>query len=616
MRSAILGVRHEKVYALQSTHANCASFGPKNAPTLRLYLSDLGTAIQKAEKLNKNAAYVPLNLEQRVMIEVHGFYESGVVQDSPSDTGLRLFSAKDYSLEAFWDDGPDGLLEKRLRGTRSESQDPADGQFLAQKRRGQSLRPSAGKPKNMDEQRKKTRRPSLAKILPTSSEKSADVKIKESPKRPSNTQDLPQPTASNDGNKSSVAQSWSSTGADNHGSLSNGDQGATGPKILSPPQQAGVSTSRSSVGSETLVSQTSNGTVPVRPLPLQRNSSGRIICQHLEAIGPAGREGGDSETTLEEDLRIGPVMSKPSVKTRKFVWIYTPFNNPVWVRKVFNTLKYKEAQDYPELFSTEHWTSRHESGRHSQHHACFLKPSCGFVPAKPKQHSIQGQSAFLGCGMHRADSSLPRQGCLYLYLPFLHFDSYKKLVKRRDTIKRRAAHGRARPVPPEVAKDASLESRVIWEYLGHDPPLNCRRTLDQYRYPSLHDTRARDDDQMLYKMTKERVYLNEKATATSRGPVLRGEDRNPTYYDRGDAPGLKDDDEQEYSDSESEIDDDDRNATVEDDVLDGNVLMVAQLWLWAVDSSTSYSSEIFRQYLSTRTRLTQISRNSYHLLSI
>lgn len=590
LRSAILGVRHEKVYALQSSHANCASFGTKNAQTLRLYLFDLGTAIQKAEQLNKNAAYmIPLNLEQRVMIEVHGFYESGV-QDSPSDTILRLFSAKNHSLEAFWDDGPDGLLEKRLSGTRSEFQDPADGQFLAQKRRGQSLRPPAGKPKNTDEQRKKTRRPSLAKILPTSSEKSADAKIKESPKRSSNTQDLPEPAAAKDGNKSSVTQSVSSKGAIHNISSPNGDQEGTGPRISTP---------------ETLVSQMSNGTGAVRPLPVHRNSSGRILRQHLEPIGPAGREVKGSETTLEEEFKIGPAVLKPNIRTRKFVWIHTPFNNPIWVRKVFETLKYKEAHDYPELFSAEHWTSRHESGRHSQHHACFLKPSCGFVSVKSKQHLIQGHSTLLSRGLQRADSLLPRQGCLYLYFPFLHFDSYKRLVKRRDIIKWRAAQGRARPVPPDVAKDTSLESRVIWEYLGHDPPLNCRRTLDQYRYPSLHDTRARDDDQMLYKMTKERVYLNDKATVAWRGPVLRGEERIPTYYDRGDAPGLEDDEEQEHSDSESETNDDDRNATVEDDVLDGNVLMVDQLWLWAVDSSTSHSWQTLHQAFNTSTRLIQ-----------
>src|SRR5579863_8357509 len=93
----------------------------------------------------------------------------------------------------------------------------------------------------------------------------------------------------------------------------------------------------------------------------------------------------------------------------------------------------------------------------------------------------------------------PIQMCLYL--PYLHWDNYKVIVKRRALIKRRIRQGRSRPVPLSVAKLQSLEFQAIWQFLGHDPPINCRRTLDQFGYPSLVDTRARDDDQMLYKMS-------------------------------------------------------------------------------------------------------------------
>ncbi|KAK7711789.1 hypothetical protein SLS64_005056 [Diaporthe eres] len=353
MRSAILGVRHEKVYALQSTHANCASFGMKNAQTLRLYLSELGAAIQNAELLNKSTTHVPLRLEQKVTIEVHGFYESGLVHESPGETSIRLFSTKDHSLDAFWEEGPDSLLEKRLNDIRSESQnDPQDTQFFGQKGRAPSLRPLGKVATGTDERPKKSRRPSVTVIPPGTSNTASEAKFTESPKRSSHIQHPVVPETANGGN-------------------------------------------------------------------------------------------------------------------------------------------------------------------------------------------------------------------------------------------RRVAQGRTRPVPPEVAKEASLESRVIWEYLGHDPPFNCRRTLDQYRYPSLHDTRARDDDQMLYKMTKERVYLNGKPVVASLGPVLRGEERTPTHYDRGDAAGFGDDDEdQEHLDSESESNEDELDSKPEDDVLDGNVLMVDQLWLWAADSKT------------------------------
>ncbi|KAI7776077.1 hypothetical protein LA080_005851 [Diaporthe eres] len=530
MRSAILGVRHEKIYALQSTHANCASFGMKNAQTLRLYLSDLGAAIQNAELLNKSTTHVSLRLEQKVTVEVHGFYESGLVHESPGETSIRLFSTKDHSLEAFWEEGPDSLLEKRLNDIRSESQnDPQDTQFFGQKGRAPSLRPLGKVATGTDERPKKARRPSVTVIPPGSSNTASEAKPTESPKRSSHIQQPAVPETANGGNRSPDAQPQSTPSAAQYGLFFTENPGNISPRMLSPQQEEEVPTvSRSTTGSETLVSQTSFGTGSLRPQPVHRVSSQRTVRQYLKPHVPTGRERRGSETTFIQDSRLGSAVSRPSSKTRKFVWIHTPFNNPVWVKKVFDTISLEERQDYSELFSSEHWTSRHERGRHAQHHACFLRPACG-----------------------------------------------------------RVSQGRTRPVPSEVAKEASLESRVIWEYLGHDPPFNCRRTLDQYRYPSLHDTRARDDDQMLYKMTKERVFLNGKPVVASLGPVLRGEERTPTHYDRGDAAGFGDEDEdQEHLDSESESNEDELDSKPEDDVLDGNVLMVDQLWLWAADSKT------------------------------
>lgn len=162
-----------------------------------------------------------------------------------------------------------------------------------------------------------------------------------------------------------------------------------------------------------------------------------------------------------------------------------------------------------------------------------------------------------------------------LFLPYLHFDTYKKLVKRREAIIRRIQRGRARPVPEEVAKSDSLETQVIWKFLGHDPPLNCRRTLDQFGYPSLRDTRSRDDDQMLYKLTKER------------GPVGGGGER--TAWDRqasvgSEATGSSGGGKSKLSGGEEGEEGEEKRQ--EDEVLNGNVLMVDQLWLWAIDSRT------------------------------
>lgn len=173
---------------------------------------------------------------------------------------------------------------------------------------------------------------------------------------------------------------------------------------------------------------------------------------------------------------------------------------------------------------------------------------------------------------------------LYLYLPYLHFDTYASIIKRRSLIKRRMNHGRFRPVPKDIADLESLELRVIWQYLGFDPPLNCRRTLDQFGYPSLQDTFSRDDDQMLYKLTKK-----ENPRASAKRPPKRN-DRMNTFESSSSqkhrlstimSDMIKDSDSSDSSsnsDSDSELD-------VADNVKDGNVLMVDQLWLWTIDTS-------------------------------
>lgn len=177
---------------------------------------------------------------------------------------------------------------------------------------------------------------------------------------------------------------------------------------------------------------------------------------------------------------------------------------------------------------------------------------------------------------------------LYLYLPYLHFDTYANMIRRRAIIKRRMNHGRARPVPKDIADIESLELRVIWQYLGFDPPLNCRRTLDQFGYPSLQDTYSRDDDQMLYKLTKK-----EPAQRPAKGlPKLNGRaSTNLSFRPRthrlstimSEVMNKEDSSSESSSGSESELD-------VAEEVKDGNVLMVDQLWLWAIDTSKGSNS--------------------------
>lgn len=154
-----------------------------------------------------------------------------------------------------------------------------------------------------------------------------------------------------------------------------------------------------------------------------------------------------------------------------------------------------------------------------------------------------------------------------LYFPYLHWDTYKRMVRRRDIIKERIHQGRSRPTPAKVAK-LDLEHKVSWRYLSYDPPFNTRRTLDQFGYPNLLDTRARDDDQMLYKMTKVSKYIPEFGRA----------EENETASDTDDAADVRKRGTREKTNGESY-----------DHLKDGKVLMVDQVWLWIVDNSKSES---------------------------
>lgn len=84
--------------------------------------------------------------------------------------------------------------------------------------------------------------------------------------------------------------------------------------------------------------------------------------------------------------------------------------------------------------------------------------------------------------------------------------------------------------------------------MGNEPPIHIRRTLDQFGYPNLRSTVARDDDQMLWKRTRKVINLNDEL---------------------GNSIPLGD-----RSDSQSRT------------FVDGKVLMVDQLWLWIVDQKT------------------------------
>ncbi|KAL2127861.1 hypothetical protein VTI74DRAFT_10082 [Chaetomium olivicolor] len=130
VKSALLDLWQEDVYAMESDHAHLASFGPSNAGILDSYLEDLALAINKAARLSLAHTHTPLHLRSLVKVEVIGFYEdpdamatsprSYTAQHSGMENGsiIRLYSTK-HSYKDFVKKGPDRCLTERLhKGTK------------------------------------------------------------------------------------------------------------------------------------------------------------------------------------------------------------------------------------------------------------------------------------------------------------------------------------------------------------------------------------------------------------------------------------------------------------------------------------------------------------------
>jgi hypothetical protein len=583
IKSAILGIRQESVFPLHSDHANCASFGRRNTQTLTLFLKDFALHISKADDYAQDRGHTSINLEQKVKVEVHGFYEDPMELGSVDKT-VRAWSTK-LPLRDFLVKGPDQALEDRLNEVSGE---PRESQFLGFRPRaasrhktGDSIKGGAGPPigQNLlgirvsaDGRRgsKSDGTEPISATHPMEQAVSPDIVLTD----PFNQTGPPRtPTRVTDNELAQIA------------ALSPGqpEPSSLHPQHATKPLPRKVSFPRSASEGAALMATDYFGFSSSSKFGLHRRFSDALGFEDVveedenpRTVSAAANRAARrlSETALSQDLQI--TFSRPDPRSRRFVWIHLPFTNPTWVKRIFERLAVEDKRDFSVLFNRDHWGSKHTRGRHSQHHAYFVKPGCGFIPPKPLSPRPSSPKSSVSSGL---DSNMYH----YAFLPFLHFDTYRNLIKRREIIKERLKQGRARPVPQHVAQLHSLELQVAWEYLAYDPPVNCRRTLDQFRYPSLHDTRARDDDQMLYKMTKERISPNAIDPSMYHHNHSDGKSMARAYTDQTIA-----DDESVEAEARGEDEDEDEDMTESDsegDILNGNVLMVDQLWMWTVDAS-------------------------------
>ena len=241
----------------------------------------------------------------------------------------------------------------------------------------------------------------------------------------------------------------------------------------------------------------------------------------------------------------------PSASSERFKWIHVPFTHTGWVPHVLTAIS-QDTDDqnlHTNLLMDKMWSSQHNQSRHASPHARFVRPSVKcLLPKSSEKHVDTGITTPL---------SAINDVQFVTYLPYLHWDSFRNLQKRAEIIKLRRNQPHARPIAKHIARGNSMEHKLIWQHLTSDHPVHCRRTLDQYGYPSLRNTSVRDADQILYKRTKPDADVQ---------PPKELSMKHKLQSSRAAAARQS------------------SMPNAEDSVA--KVLMVDQLWLWIVDSKT------------------------------
>ncbi|KAL6873039.1 hypothetical protein J3F83DRAFT_731846 [Trichoderma novae-zelandiae] len=176
----------------------------------------------------------------------------------------------------------------------------------------------------------------------------------------------------------------------------------------------------------------------------------------------------------------------------KFRWFHLPANNMKWAEAVIAKIYHHEPSSAYKVLDPKRWVKRQHEGERGSAHARFMIPAChDFSEAfKHKKGEILGNG---GKDKH-----------MFLFMPYLHWDEDKTMRLRSQFIAENSPGAlKAKATKLNSAKEELLLKHYLLPEDHCDPNsrhvLHIRRTLDQYLYHNLKDTKVRDADQTVHR---------------------------------------------------------------------------------------------------------------------
>ncbi|KKK20761.1 hypothetical protein AOCH_002269 [Aspergillus ochraceoroseus] len=543
IRSGLLGFEHESEIPLATDHIGTATFKGQETTARVNFIKELQTSVAMALELSIMTD-IPLQVEQEAMVQINGFFED-TARGVSDETPLKLWSTK-TPLQEFLSRGPAECLEERLKkSSRIQSSSYEDSSVSSF-----DSRPTTAQAEPSQDGAVGPREPEVIPLEVVSSRpsvrRSRSFMVRSSSPRVHVTEppvdgyfDIHSESSVSDTRGQDVTYDDEETSPANHEQDEENEMSADNMGVISPSQ---------------------------------RNLLTSLSSKYREFLNVPTRERISEERS--ETPRTTPRFDRPEPGSEKLLWIHVPYTHTDWVPPVLSkSCRGQQKQNlFRKLINDENWYSNLITARHLEPHARYVRPACihfkldspPIKAGEPHDPQLALYVSLLNVLQDKLYTDLllfspyrclmyvalrycyPRDRCFYTNAFQLHWDTYWNLLQRRKVIEERLRQGRSRPVPDHISR-SSLESKLIWKFLGSEPPIHIRRTLDQFGYPNLRSTVARDDDQMLWKRTRKAVNLNDEF---------------------GTSPSAPDKPESQTS------------------FVDGKVLMVDQLWLWIVDQKT------------------------------